>query len=401
MHNLSTVIQFEIARTLKKRSFWIAALAVPVVGMIIVAIILISGDSSRNTSNELAQEKFSIGIIDQSGLITSSIKKQLQATDVSSIDRGIADVKTQNLDALYVVPSDITKESIKIYGTSVGIYKNSRYESVIEQALFASVSPELTPSQQSAITKSFSVDTTTYTSDGNEDPGIAAVIVPGIFLVLFYLLIGFFSNQILMSITEEKENRVIEIILTTIRPTTLLLGKLISLIVLAFIQILVILLPLLIGFLAFRDRLKIPDFDLSTIIFDPYRIAVGAVIFILGFVFFSAFIMTLGAAVPTAKDAGAFFGVIIALVFAPLYAAPLFITSPNNIIVQILSYVPFTAPIPLLLRNAVGNLTGFESILSILILFLSTIIAVRLGVKIFSRGALEYDRKLGFKEIIR
>jgi len=110
--------------------------------------------------------------------------------------------------------------------------------------------------------------------------------------------------------------------------------------------------------------------------------------------------MTLGAAMPTAKEAGSFFGAAMALVFGPLYAAPLFVTSPDSPIVQFLSYFPLTAPIPLLLRNAVGNLALHEALISITLLILTTIFVVSIGVRIFRFGALEYSRRLSLKEVI-
>ena len=78
--------------------------------------------------------------------------------------------------------------------------------------------------------------TSTIYRDGEIHNPIQEMILPGVFLVLFYFLISFFGNQMLTSTTEEKENRVIEMILTTIEARTLIVGKIISLIILAFIQ---------------------------------------------------------------------------------------------------------------------------------------------------------------------
>lgn len=164
---------------------------------------------------------------------------------------------------------------------------------------------------------------------------------------------------------------------------------------------LVILLPVIIGYFLFRDQLSLPQFDLAAIPLDPIRITLGAVIFAVSFFMFTGILMTLGAAMPTAKEAGSFFGAAMALVFGPLYAAPLFISSPESIVVQILSYFPLTAPIPLLLRNAVGNLSVTEALISLSILAVTTIVVISIGVRIFRFGALEYSRKLSMQEVMR
>lgn len=87
------------------------------------------------------------------------------------------------------------------------------------------------------------------------------------------------------------------------------------------------------------------------------------------------------------------------LIFGPLYAAPLFLSSPDSPIVQFLSYFPPTAPIPLMLRNAVGNLEYWQAGLASLLLLVTTVVILMIAVRVFRQGALEYNRKLSFKEI--
>ncbi len=87
------------------------------------------------------------------------------------------------------------------------------------------------------------------------------------------------------------------------------------------------------------------------------------------------------------------------LMFGPLYAVTLFVSSPDAGIVQFLSYFPFTAPIPLLLRNAVGNLELYQALISMVILAVSSMLVMMVAVRAFRYGALEYSRKLTLKEI--
>ena len=164
---------------------------------------------------------------------------------------------------------------------------------------------------------------------------------------------------------------------------------------------LVILVPIVVGYFLFKDQLSLPQFNLSSIPLDPLAIGLGAIIFAVSFLMFTGILMTLGAAMPTAKEAGGFFGAVMALVFGPLYAAPLFVSAPESPIVQFLSYFPLTAPIPLLLRNAVGNLALHEALIAIVILIITTIIVISIGVRIFKFGALEYSRRLSLKEVMR
>jgi len=400
MHNLGTVVRFEIIRTLKKRSFWIAALAVPVIVGAIGAIIFFSNQTTDTESQNLANEQYSLGITDNSHLISPALLKAVDAKPIKDKAVGTEAVKNGTLDAYFYYPANVSKQSVEVFGKEVGIFKDSRYEELASQLLVQSAAAQTDPNLRVILQDKVKVDTTTYT-DGQEDKGFLKLIAPGMFLVLFYFMIATFGNQILTSVTEEKENRVIEMILATIKPTTLLVGKLLSLIVLAFIQLLVILVPIVAGYLLFKDQLSLPSLDLSSLPLDPVAISLGAAIFIVSYLMYTGILMTLGAAMPTAKEAGGFFGAVMALTFGPLYAAPLFISAPDSLIVQILSYFPLTAPIPLLLRNAVGNLELIPALISLTLLVATTVLAISIGVRIFRFGALEYSRKLSMREVLR
>jgi len=245
-----------------------------------------------------------------------------------------------------------------------------------------------------------SFGTTTY-KDGAKFDGFQHAIIPGIFLVLFYIVIAMFGNQMLVSTTEEKENRVTEMILTTIQARTLIIGKILSLVSLAMIQIIIILIPILLAYIFMHDQLSLPGFDLSSLPVDPVRIAIGAIIFSLSFLLFTGLLVAIGAVAPTAKEAGSFFGVVAVLIFGPLYAASLFISAPDSPIVRFLTLFPLTAPIPLLLRNAVGNLTLTDVILGVIILAISATVVMVIAVRLFRYGVLEYSRRMSLKEIFR
>lgn len=400
MHNLGTVTRFEIIRTLKKKSFWIAALSVPVVIALVGVVIFFSNKTTNDVSGQLAGERYSLGVTDKSGVVAPSILRSLGARVLATEKQGIEAVKTGKLDAYFYYPEDLSKDTVKVYGKEVGIFKNNRYDGLAKQILSHSVAATTEPTARTVLQGQTKVETTTY-ADGKEDKGFLKLIAPGVFLVLFYIMIVTFGNQMLTSVTEEKENRVIEMILTTIKPTTLLLGKLFSLVILAFIQLMVILVPVIAGYFLFKDNLALPSLDLANIPLDPVAISLGAAIFVVSFLMFTGILMTLGAAMPTAKEANSFFGAVMAFTFGPLYAAPLFISSPDSLLVQILSYFPLTSPIPLLLRNAVGNLELVPALIAIALLLVTAAIVISIGVRIFRFGALEYSRKLSVKEVIR
>ena len=398
MYNLGTVMRFEIVRALKKKSFWIMAVGFPIMFAAIFVIIFMSNQATSDAAKDLEKQKFSIAVTDDSGLIKPEYLAAVNATTVDNKQAGIDAVKTGKYDAYFYYPANLAAQAVEVYGKEAGLFDNGRYPGVANSLLQLSVESNISPELRSVVKGTTNTTFTAY-KDGSTYDGLKEMILPGIFLVLFYLLISFFGNQMLTSTTEEKENRVIEMILTTIEARTLIIGKIISLIILAFIQGLIIILPALIGYLLFHDQLNLPFVDLTTLPVNWGRIGVGAAIFAASFMMFTGLLVAVGAAVPTAKEAGQFFGIVMMLIFGPLYAVSLFISNPDNSLVQFLSTFPLTSPIPLMLRNAVGNLSGGEAALSIALLTITAIVVMFIAIRLFRYGALEYSRKLSIKEI--
>jgi ABC-2 type transport system permease protein len=398
MHNLSTVIHFEVTRTLKKKSFWIMALGFPVLIMAIFVIIFLSNQSTSDAIGQLKTQSFSIEVTDESGLVNPALLSALGAETITSKAQGIADVTSGNIDGYIFYPSDISNGIIEIYGKNVDIFNNARYESFAKYLLTSSVQAEVSPQVKTVLSESFSTSLTVY-RDGQVYEPVKEMILPGVFLILFYLLIAFFGNQMLTSTTEEKENRVIEMILTTIEARTLITGKIISLILLALLQACVIIVPAFIIYVVFHGQLQLPWIDLTTLPLNWPHIGVAFAIFFLSFILFTGLLVLIGSSVPTAKDAGGFIGLVMLLIFGPLYAVTLFVSSPSAPLVTVLSLFPFTAPIPLLLRNAAGNLQGWEIAVALPLLAITAVITITLAIRVFRYGALEYSRRVSLKDI--
>lgn len=398
MHNLSTVIRFEITRTLKRKSFWVLALGFPLMMAVIFGIIFLSSQSTNNAADQLKNQHFSLEVTDESGLINQNLLKGVHAKVISDKQSGIDDVAQGRIDSYIYYPENLSKSTVEVYGKNVDVFNNSRYEEVAKYLLTSSVELTTSPQVQTILSGKLHVAATTYRDGRVYDP-MKEMILPGIFLVLFYLLISFFGNQMLTSTTEEKENRVIEMILTTIEARTLIIGKIISLILLALLQGAVIVIPAILIYSVFHSQLQLPWFDLTTLPVDWSRMGVACAVFVASLILFTGLLVLIGSSVPTAKDAGGFIGIVMMLIFGPLYAVTLFISAPTDPLVTALSLFPFTAPIPLLLRNAVGNLQAWEVAVALPILIVTAAITIALAVRVFRYGALEYSRKLSLKEV--
>jgi ABC-2 type transport system permease protein len=398
MHNLGTVFSFEVTRSLKKKSFWITALAFPIIIAVVFAIIFFSNQATDKAAESTKNQQFSLAVTDESGIIAPQLLAAIHAPVITDKAQGIAKVKQGKIDAYFYYPANVATQHVQVYAKDVGLFDNSRYQAVAAMLLQQSVAGKVDVDTKAILQNSVSYEAVTY-KNGAPYNGFAQLIAPGAFLVLFYILIVMFGNQMLTSTTEEKENRVIEMILTTIKARTLIIGKILSLVVLALVQIGVILVPIVTIYLLFRELLALPNIDLTNIPLDPLRISIGAALFAASFMLFTGLLVAIGAAVPTAKEAGGFFGVVMVFLFGPLYAVSLFISAPDSPLVKLLSFFPFTAPIPLMLRNAVGNLSLPGALLGIAILSVSATIVLAIAIRLFRYGAIEYSKRLSLTTI--
>lgn len=402
MHNLATVIKFEIIRTLKKPTFWISVLLTPILVVALGALGAFSQIQAQSQLSDLSDKKINFRITDESKIISPAIIEAIGGKTAPASDKNTAveEIKAGKLDAYYLVPKNLAEDTVEIYGANSGLAENAKYSSILSAMLKSSSIETVDENKIIALNSTFRTQEVIYKDGELYDPA-AGMIAPGIFLVIFYLVILLLSNQMLTSITEEKENRVTEMILTSIKSETLIIGKIISLAILGLIQILILFIPTITGFLLARSYLNIPDITplLSNIRWEFWPIMVGTITLISGFMMFTGLLVGISAAVPTAKDANNFFSVVILFLMAPFLLSSSFFATTPDIAARVLSIFPLTSPVSLLLRNMLGTLTVHEGVLGISVLTVSAIVTIYLAVRIFRYGTISYGTRVSLKQV--
>jgi ABC-2 type transport system permease protein len=400
-HNLATVVGFEFIRTVTKRRFWIGTLAVPVIMAIVFGLIFLSNTTTDTAAEAQKSAQFTISYTDASGLITPEDAALFGARPADSSDAGIRAVQSGTVDAYFDFPANPESTAVRVYGTDKGIFENGKYGAVAQAMLARAVEQKIgSPQLATLAAGKAQIDTVTY-EGSRESGGLSSVVPPLIFLVIFYGLIVLLAGQMLNSTLEEKENRVTEMILTTLKPTTLIAGKVIALFAIGLVQMIVFISPIVIGRLFFPRELSLSALDLPPLIFDPVRMTVGFLILVGGFALFTTTLVAIGAVMPTAKEAGNFMGVMMALIFVPFYAVALVVSDPHSLIVQIFTYFPFSAPVTALLRNGFGSLNLLEAGIVIVILFGGAAVMLRLAVRLFQYGSISYTSKVNIRTALR
>jgi ABC-2 type transport system permease protein len=395
--NLATVVAFEVRRTLRSKVFWMAALVVPV--LFAVVVLLMEETTAQATGSTASPQPFSWEYVDDSGLIVDSVAQTSGGTKIASADRGLDDVLSGTTEGFIHYPADPTTQTTIVAGQDVGIVDSDRYTAMAIGVLQASAAAAANnPGLVAIASGDIPVRVTTYTA-GQPSGGVGGLIPPLIFLAALYLVIIMQGNRMLSSSLEEKENRVTEMILTTIKSSSLLAGKVVSLVVVGLVQMLVTVAPITVVLVVLRDK-SAGGSVLSSLVFDPVRMAMGAVLLLAGFLLFTAGCVAIGAAMPTIKDANAMFTVVILVLLLPLFVFSLIMTSPDTSVVRVFTYFPLTAPVTGLVRNAFGSLVWWQCAVEVVLVLAVTWGIFVLAARIYRFGSVEYDRKIDVRRVL-
>ncbi|HVO28842.1 MAG TPA: ABC transporter permease [Candidatus Paceibacterota bacterium] len=399
------VITFEVSRALKKKSFWIASL-VPLLAILgVFGIIYSSARTSQSTSAEQAQaasESSRIAALDDSGLVSPQLLAADHVISEPTEAAGIADVASGKLGAFIYYPAEVSTAGIQVYSQDQGVGQtpyNDLAANLLRESVVASVSAAVSSTQAVRILQGDPpVSVTTY-KNGAQTPGVAAIIAPGLFLAAFMLFFILLGPIIISSTSEEKENRVAEILLTSVKTGDLIGGKAISIIILGVVQGAVIMVPTILA--ALRYPALVPGgISLGRIPLDPVAITIGALFLVAGFTLFTGLIMGAGSMVPGTNTANRFMGVFVIWIYVPIWALSLIITAPRSAEVAILTYFPLTAPTTVLLRNALGTLSPGEAAVSFVILAATAVLAIWFAIRAFRYGSMEHGRRIGIRELL-
>jgi len=231
-----------------------------------------------------------------------------------------------------------------------------------------------------------------------EQGGFGNLVLPGIFSLLLALSLNFFAGYMVQGLGEEKESRLIEVLLSSVTTRQLLVGKVLGLGLAGLVQVAVWLvsLPLLLNlasstFGGFFSTIQIPG----------NFIILGIFYFVLGYLLFAALSAGVGAISPSARE-----GVQLSLIYSmgaivPLWFSSLLMLFPKSWIWTVLSIFPITAPTEVMLRLGVSDIPTWELVVSLVVLALSIIGVLALSTRIFRVYLLMYGKRPALSEVFR
>ncbi|MDR7664219.1 ABC transporter permease [Methanosarcina sp. Z-7115] len=208
------------------------------------------------------------------------------------------------------------------------------------------------------------------------------------FLLFFSIFSA--SNYLLRGVAEEKENRIIEILLSSTTPSELLTGKILGLGAVGLLQIVVWLTVITLG-----GRYVLP------IRIEPMLLFLALIYFLLGFLFFSSMMAGIGAVTSSLQESQQVAGIFTFAAISPLLFMQLLLTNPDSSLSIFLSLFPLTSPVAMLARIGATDVPVYQVLASISILFISVHGVILFSSRLFRAYLLMYGKRPGLKEILK
>lgn len=211
------------------------------------------------------------------------------------------------------------------------------------------------------------------------------------FALLFFISAISFGQIIAQSVVEEKQTRIVEILMATLPVRVLLAGKILGNSLLAFGQIVAVSAIAGIGLLATGQDLILAEIGPSIVWF--------IVFFAFGFLMLAALYAAAAALVSRTEDLGSALTPVTMLVMIPYFGVIFF--NDNEVVLTIMSYVPFAAPVGMPMRVFLGTAQWWEPLLSLGILVVTTLVTIVIGSRIYANGLLRMGGQVKLKEALK
>lgn len=431
LSKVNIIIRREFMERVTKKSFIITTLLMPIVMLGLMLTPVLISMFAEGDHREVV-------VIDRSQTIAPSLQSNESLSFVTSESDDWQEVISRDgVDAVLVIPDDVVdgQSAIRLYtdGPSSMMLESSitsQVNDIIEEHRLKQYDIADLSNIIAAVHSDVSLQSISYDADGGEKESstMLSYMLGIILTMLLYMCLLLYGQMVMTSIIEEKSNRVLELVVSSVKPMQLMLGKICGIGLVAVTQILIwtvliagmsaFVLPAILpaGVAAEMSALNAGTADLSGMTTDIGLLqalsVLGDVSYILqlfgllllfligGFMLYAAIYAAIGSAVDNIQDAGqlqsvVIFPIIIGIIFGMTAAS-----DPTSTMSEWMSMIPFTSPMVMMARIPFG-IPAWEIAVSLVILYASFFVMVWVAGKIYRVGIFMYGKKPSVKELIR
>ena len=404
MRDLWTVTEFTMKEMLRRKSFIISTLIILViiiVGINIPNILKLFTDSSETgdkllivDSNNVFEgnlsslEQMNTGYevqISNENISFDDIKSKIENKEID--DAIIVEQTDDNIKIRYIVESTTMMAGVpeNVISAINTIYSNMQISKL-----------GLTEEQIASITPNFE-----YSLEQTEEQEVQGNVLAIMLLsiVLFYA-IYFCAYQVSSSITTEKTSKIMETLVTSTSPKTIVLGKTVGIGIVGLLQVcLLVAVALITAYTCLEPGTLDSILDMSN--FTPYLAIITIIYFILGYVAYALMYALTGSTVSKPEDIQSANGPVAIIAVIGFYLSYFTMMNPTSDLNVFASMLPISSPFCMPFRIMMGLASTTDVIISILILLVTIFIIARVAIKIYSNAILNYGTKMSFADLIK
>ena len=427
MNKILIIIQREFLKRVRTKGFIILTITMP---FIMAALVFVPLWLSSIENDE--QQK--VAVVDPTGVYAKALKASKSfAFSAQPVITEEMRSEDSPYDAVVAISGDLVKNNgkVTIYshkeipGNLLDYIQSKLNETVQKQKLEATGIAGLDKIIDD-VQRDVNMKTVKWSKEGDEQASstYVAIIVGGIFTLLIYIFVITYGGMVMQSVIEEKTNRIMELLVSSVKPFQLMMGKIIGVMLVGIAQMAlwgvmlsIIMTVASVGFgvsqaqsIAAGQPMPSPTMNMSqdtqelltAIVNLPYA-EIGLmfiIMFVGGYLLYSSFFAATGASINEQEDANQFVVPITMITLFGLYAAMYSIENTDGPLAFWASLFPLTSPIVMMIRIPFG-VPLWQELLSMALLYASAFLMIWIGGKIYRVGILMYGKKPSIKEIIK
>jgi ABC-2 type transport system permease protein len=384
---IGTIFRYEFARHVRRRAYLIMTVVVPLLvisGFVIYQAIRESDDDSQDNSSNAYEDVEPIGLVDESGVF-SNPPQGIFADKIivyENNDAALEAVEDEAIDLYYIVEADYletgnVQRRTSQFSLATGDYDlfnafvlNRLLASEDEAAIYLRLQDPVNLTINEIDVGSGDVESR------NEGVDFTRVYI---FAMPFLFTVFTSSRYLMQSVVEERENRMVEVLLSSVRPAPLLIGKILAMGVLGLVQMVAWLATIawVIRQLQLLDAFGV-DFEQPL---DAFIVTL--LYFVGGYLLFGSLFAGIGAISNSMREGPQLVTIFTLPAVLPLWITFIFATDPNGMIPVIMSMFPLTAPLAMIMRASVTTVPLWQLAVSLGLLFLSTLGAMWIAGRLF------------------
>jgi ABC-2 type transport system permease protein len=399
------VARHEYLTNIRRAGFIIMTAIIPALGIIGLLLgAFFAGQASR--LGDFFEEQFDVGskrtgVVDASGYF-SPILPEYQRNFVLYKDKETAEaaLKAEEVSNVLMIGEDYLETGrVVVMSKGSGFEAAAFGDSATVRTFFVDhlLKDRVDPALQKRAGDPFDIEPLVLSTGGGAQGGgfLFTFVIPYTLSVFLVVTIFISSGYLLQSVAEEKESRVIEIVISSVRPVELMAGKVAGLGAMGLTQVLIWVASAMgfssgaVAFLAVAGTASIPA-----------RILIlGVVYYLLGYTLYAILMAGIGALGTTMRESQQLAGIFSFFAAVPYMVSGFLFANPNTLLARVLSFFPLTAPTMMMLRLPLAEVPWVDVAGSILILLISVPAALWAGAKLFRVGMLIYGKRPTVKEI--